>query len=185
LGRGAFEAMAHVVSLVHRSLEAAQDARGHCPQLAAYVHYAFRLPGTEPSLPDGAPPVTVQAATLARGSGRPASLYLARSKSISSSNPDLAVAPGSVDDEVSRILASKGIDRSHSWVNSAYAPGGSKAVLRRAPPYCGADPRQAIDRTSSRASSYLEGSSSAPPATQLRPTVQKLLHEELALQWVV
>lgn len=34
------------------------------------------------------------------------------------------------------------IDRSHSWVNSAYAPGGSKAVLRRAPPYCGADPRQ-------------------------------------------
>nr|XP_034801928.2 dedicator of cytokinesis protein 6 isoform X4 [Pan paniscus] len=107
LGRGAFEAMAHVVSLVHRSLEAAQDARGHCPQLAAYVHYAFRLPGTEPSLPDGAPPVTVQAATLARGSGRPASLYLARSKSISSSNPDLAVAPGSVDDEVSRILASK------------------------------------------------------------------------------
>ncbi|XP_060486242.1 dedicator of cytokinesis protein 6 isoform X5 [Panthera onca] len=142
LGRGAFEAMAHVVSLVHRSLEAAQDARGHCPLLAAYVHYAFRLPGTEPNFPSGAPPVAVQAATLARGPGRPASLYLARSKSISSSNPDLAVAPGSVDDEVSRILASKGIDRSHSWVNSAYAPGGSKAVLRRAPPYCGADPRQ-------------------------------------------
>uniref|UniRef100_A0A2K5EGR6 Dedicator of cytokinesis 6 n=1 Tax=Aotus nancymaae TaxID=37293 RepID=A0A2K5EGR6_AOTNA len=107
LGRGAFEAMAHVVSLVHRSLEAAQDARGYCPQLAAYIHYAFRLPGTEPSLPSGAPPVTVQAATLARGSGRPTSLYLARSKSISSSNPDLAVAPGSVDDEVSCILASK------------------------------------------------------------------------------
>lgn len=51
--------------------------------------------------------MTVQPATLARGPGRPASLYLARSKSISSSNPDLAVAPGSVDDEVSRILASK------------------------------------------------------------------------------
>lgn len=51
--------------------------------------------------------MAVQAATLARGPGRPASLYLARSKSISSSNPDLAVAPGSVDDEVSRILASK------------------------------------------------------------------------------
>ncbi|XP_040096592.1 dedicator of cytokinesis protein 6 isoform X8 [Oryx dammah] len=185
LGRGAFEAMAHVVSLVHRSLEGAQDTRGHCPLLAAYVYYAFRLPGTEPSLPGGAPPVTVQPATLARGPGRPASLYLARSKSISSSNPDLAVAPGSVDDEVSRILASKGIDRSHSWVNAAYAPGGSKAVLRRAPPYCGADPRQAIDRSSSRTSSCLESSSSSPPTTQLRPTVQKLLHEELALQWVV
>ncbi|XP_036169055.1 dedicator of cytokinesis protein 6 isoform X13 [Myotis myotis] len=185
LGRGAFEAMAHVVSLIHRSLEAAQDARGHCLLLAAYVYYAFRLPGTEPGLLGGAPPVAVQPATLARGPGRPASLYLARSKSISSSNPDLAVAPGSVDDEVSRILASKGIDRSHSWVNSAYAPGGSKAVLRRAPPYCGADPRQAIDRSSTRTSSYLESSSSAPPATQPRPTMPKLLHEELALQWVV
>ena len=60
----------------------------------------------------GAPPLTVQPATLARGPGRPASLYLARSKSISSSNPDLAVAPGSVDDEVSRILASKVGERS-------------------------------------------------------------------------
>ncbi|ELK28718.1 Dedicator of cytokinesis protein 6 [Myotis davidii] len=185
LGRGAFEAMAHVVSLIHRSLEAAQDARGHCLLLAAYVYYAFRLPGTEPGPLGGTPPVAVQPATLARGPGRPASLYLARSKSISSSNPDLAVAPGSVDDEVSRILASKAIDRSHSWVNSAYAPGGSKAVLRRAPPYCGADPRQAIDRSSTRTSSYLESSSSAPPATQPRPTVPKLLHEELALQWVV
>lgn len=45
--------MAHVVSLVHRSLEPAQDAHGHCPLLAAYVYYAFRLPGTEPSLPGG------------------------------------------------------------------------------------------------------------------------------------
>ena len=62
----------------------------------------------------GAPPVTVQPATLARGPGRPASLYLARSKSISSSNPDLAVAPGSVDDEVSRILASK-VGRVGPW----------------------------------------------------------------------
>ncbi|KAM4888495.1 dedicator of cytokinesis protein 6 [Thomomys bottae] len=185
LGRGAFEAMAHVVSVVHRSLEAGQEGRAHCPLLAAYVHYAFRLPGTEPSLPGGTPPVAVPAATLAHGSHRPASLYLARSKSISSSNPDLAAGPGSVDDEVSRILASKGVDRSHSWVNSAYAPGGSKAVLRRAPPFCGAEPRQATDRSSSRASSYLEGSSSAPPASQPRPTVHKLLHEELALQWVV
>ncbi|GAB1293953.1 Dedicator of cytokinesis protein 6 [Apodemus speciosus] len=152
LGRGAFEAMAHVASLVHRNLEAVQDSRGHCPLLAAYVHYAFRIPGGEPCLPGEAPPATVQAATLSRGSGRPASLYLARSKSISSSNPDLAVVPGSVDDEVSRILASKG----------------------------------AIDRSSSRASSYLEASSSsALPAPQPRHTVQKLLHEELALQWVV
>ncbi|KAF4014639.1 hypothetical protein G4228_005938 [Cervus hanglu yarkandensis] len=132
LGRGAFEAMAHVVSLVHRSLEGAQDTRGHCPLLAAYVYYAFRLPGTEPSLPGGAPPVTVQPATLARGPGRPASLYLARSKSISSSNPDLAVAPGSVDDEVSRILASKLLheELALQWVVSGSAV--REAVLQHA-----------------------------------------------------
>lgn len=62
----------------------------------------------------GAPPGTVHPATLARGPGRPASLYLARSKSISSSNPDLAVAPSCVDDEVSRILASK-VGRGGPW----------------------------------------------------------------------
>ncbi|XP_006875192.1 PREDICTED: dedicator of cytokinesis protein 6 [Chrysochloris asiatica] len=107
LGRGVFEAMVHVVSLVHRSLEAAQDARGHCPLLAAYVHCAFRLPGAELSPLGGTSPVTVQSATLSRGPGRTTSLYLARSKSISSSNPDLAGAPSSVDEEVSRILASK------------------------------------------------------------------------------
>lgn len=60
----------------------------------------------------------MQAATLARGSGRPASLYLARSKSISSSNPDLAVVPGSVDDEVSRILASKVGQASQAWLQA-------------------------------------------------------------------
>ncbi|XP_023373754.1 dedicator of cytokinesis protein 6 isoform X6 [Otolemur garnettii] len=132
LGRGAFEAMAHVVSLVHRSLETAQDTRSHCPQLAAYVYYAFRLPGTEPSLPGGAPPVTVQAATLAHGSGRPVSLYLARSKSISSSNPDLAMVPGSVDDEVSRILASKLLheELALQWVVSSSAV--REAVLQHA-----------------------------------------------------
>lgn len=53
LGRGAFEAMAHVASLVHRNLEAGQDSRGHCPLLAAYVHYAFRLPGGDLGLPGG------------------------------------------------------------------------------------------------------------------------------------
>ncbi|XP_053439188.1 dedicator of cytokinesis protein 6 isoform X8 [Nycticebus coucang] len=132
LGRGAFEAMAHVVSLVHRSLETAQDTRSQCPQLAAYVYYAFRLPGTEPSFPGGAPPVTVQGATLAHGSGRPVSLYLACSKSISSSNPDLAMAPGSVDDEVSRILASKLLheELALQWVVSSSAV--REAVLQHA-----------------------------------------------------
>lgn len=72
LGRGAFEAMAHVVSVVHRSLEAAQDSRGHCPLLAAYVYYAFRLPGTELSLPGGELCVCVCVSELSR---RNSSMY--------------------------------------------------------------------------------------------------------------
>ncbi|KAG7265864.1 hypothetical protein CRUP_016127 [Coryphaenoides rupestris] len=71
-------------------------------------------------------------ATLSRATGRPSSLHLPRSKSISSSNPDLAT-PATPDQEVQRIIGSKGIDRSHSWVNSAYAPGGERSLLRRNP----------------------------------------------------
>uniref|UniRef100_A0A672RE06 Dedicator of cytokinesis 6 n=1 Tax=Sinocyclocheilus grahami TaxID=75366 RepID=A0A672RE06_SINGR len=75
----------------------------------------------------------IQYATLSRATARPSSLLLSRSKSISNSNPDLASTPATPDEEVQRIIGSKGIDRSHSWVNSAYAPGGSRAVLRRNP----------------------------------------------------
>uniref|UniRef100_A0A8C8SQK4 Dedicator of cytokinesis 6 n=1 Tax=Pelusios castaneus TaxID=367368 RepID=A0A8C8SQK4_9SAUR len=147
LGRAAFEAIAVMVNQIHRGLEASQDQHGRHPLLAAYVYFAFRLPPTEPG---GA----IQCATLSRATGRPANLNLSRSKTISNSNPDLASTPGSPDEEVQRILGSKGIDRSHSWVNSAYAPGGPKAVLRRNSPSSSADLKQ-------------------------------LLHEELALQWVV
>ncbi|XP_044278226.1 dedicator of cytokinesis protein 6 [Varanus komodoensis] len=77
-----------------------------------------------------------------------------------------------------------GIDRSHSWVNSAYAPGGPKSVLRRNHPNSNSDLKQAAERAPNRISSYLEGST-FPPATPMRPATKKLLHEELALQWVV
>uniref|UniRef100_A0A8D2LJQ8 Dedicator of cytokinesis 6 n=1 Tax=Varanus komodoensis TaxID=61221 RepID=A0A8D2LJQ8_VARKO len=43
---------------------------------------------------------------------------------------------------------------------------------------------QAAERAPNRISSYLEGST-FPPATPMRPATKKLLHEELALQWVV
>ncbi|XP_026516345.2 dedicator of cytokinesis protein 6 [Terrapene carolina triunguis] len=158
LGRTAFEAMAVMVNQIHQGLEASQGQHGHNPLLAAYIHFAFRLPAEPPPTGDeaGTPPqgAAIQCATLSRATGRPASLNLSRSKSISNSNPDLATTPGSPDDEVQQILGSKGIDRSHSWVNSAYAPGGPRAVLRRNPPSSSADLKQ-------------------------------LLHEELALQWVV
>lgn len=49
----------------------------------------------------------IQYATLSRATARPSSLLLARSKSISNSNPDLASTPTSPDDEVQRIIGSK------------------------------------------------------------------------------
>ena len=59
-------------------------------------------------------------------------------------SPAPHLLPGAWPGMSSVSLYLQGVDRSHSWVNSAYAPGGSKAVLRRVPPYCGADPRQVL-----------------------------------------
>ncbi|XP_041813912.1 dedicator of cytokinesis protein 7-like isoform X1 [Chelmon rostratus] len=157
LGRTAFEAMALLVNQIHKNLEGNQDQHGRNNLLASYIHYCFRLPTAEPAVPPtaGSQPyeMPMQFATLSRATARPSSLHLSRSKSISNSNPDLASTPVSPDEEVQRIIGSKGIDRSHSWVNSAYAPGGSRSVLRRNP------------------NSSCE--------------LKQLLHEELALQWVV
>ncbi|KAG7504915.1 hypothetical protein JOB18_019389 [Solea senegalensis] len=157
LGRAAFEAMALLVNQMHKNLEGNQDQHGRNNLLASYIHYCFRLPTAEPMMPPTAGTHTydmpMQYATLSRATARPSSLQLSRSKSISNSNPDLASTPVSPDEEVQRIIGSKGIDRSHSWVNSAYAPGGSRSVLRRNP------------------NSSCE--------------LKQLLHEELALQWVV
>lgn len=156
LGRAAFEAMALLVNQIHKNLEGNQDQHGRNNLLASYTQYCFRLPTAEPPMPPtgtqsyGMP---IQYATLSRATGRPSSLHLSRSKSISNSNPDLASTPISPDEEVQRIIGNKGIDRSHSWVNSAYAPGGSRSVLRR-------NPNSSCD-------------------------LKQLLHEELALQWVV
>ncbi|XP_035384992.1 dedicator of cytokinesis protein 7-like isoform X7 [Electrophorus electricus] len=156
LGRAAFEAMALLVNQIHKNLEGSQDQHGRSSLLTSYVHYCFHLPTTETvSPPSGGPPydLPIHYATLSRATGRPTSLHLSRSKSISNSNPDLASTPTSPDEEVQRIIGNKGIDRSHSWVNPAYAPGGPRAVLRR-------NPNSSCD-------------------------LKQLLHEELALQWVV
>uniref|UniRef100_A0A8C5CJV4 Dedicator of cytokinesis protein 7-like n=1 Tax=Gadus morhua TaxID=8049 RepID=A0A8C5CJV4_GADMO len=153
LGRAAFEAMTLLVNQIHKNLEGNQDQHGRNNLLASYIHYCFHLPTVEPTA--GTPPyeLPIQYATLSRASGRPSSLHLSRSKSISNSNPDLATSPATPDQEVQRIIGSKGIDRSHSWVNSAYGPGGPRSVLRR-------NPNSSCD-------------------------LKQLLHEELALQWVV
>ncbi|KAF3846180.1 hypothetical protein F7725_003258 [Dissostichus mawsoni] len=138
LGRASFEAMSLLVNQIHKNLEGNQDQHGRNNLLSSYIHYCFRLPTAEPPVPPTVAgkqsyDIPMQYATLSRVTARPSSLHLARSKSISNSNPDLASTPVSPDEEVQRIIGSKGIDRSHSWVNSAYAPGGSRSVLRRNP----------------------------------------------------
>ncbi|XP_023204664.1 dedicator of cytokinesis protein 7-like isoform X1 [Xiphophorus maculatus] len=151
LGRAAFEAMALLVNQIHKNLEGNQDQHGRNNLLASYVHYVFRLPTAEPIMPPaGAHPyeMPVQYATLSRATGRPSSLHLSRSKSISNSNPDLATTPISPDEEVQRIIGSK-----------------------------------ASDHSCNRMSAFLD--SVALLTVPTRPITKKLLHEELALQWVV
>ncbi|XP_018560514.1 LOW QUALITY PROTEIN: dedicator of cytokinesis protein 7-like [Lates calcarifer] len=186
LGRAAFEAMALLVNQMHKNLEGNQDQHGRNNLLASYIHYCFRLPTAEPTIPPTAGTqsyeMPMQYATLSRATARPSSLLLSRSKSISNSNPDLASTPVSPDEEVQRIIGSKGIDRSHSWVNSAYAPGGSRSVLRRNP-NSSCELKQANDRSCNRMSAFLD--SVALFSVPTRQITKKLLHEELALQWVV
>ncbi|CAM4344958.1 unnamed protein product [Leuciscus chuanchicus] len=186
LGRAAFETMALLVNQIHKNLEGNQDHHGRNNLLSSYIHYCFHLPTTEPLSPPAVGGASfelpIQYATLSRAMARPSSLLLSRSKSISNSNPDLASTPATPDEEVQRIIASKGIDRSHSWVNSAYAPGGSRAVLRRNP-NSSCELKQASERACNRMSAFIETSSIlCPPSRQI---AKKLLHEELALQWVV
>uniref|UniRef100_A0A7N6FD66 Dedicator of cytokinesis 6 n=1 Tax=Anabas testudineus TaxID=64144 RepID=A0A7N6FD66_ANATE len=144
LGRAAFEAMALLVNQIHKNLEGNQDQHGRNNLLASYIHYCFRLPTAEPTVP----PMPMQYATLSRATARPSSLHLSRSKSISNSNPDLASTPVSPDEEVQRIIGSK-----------------------------------ANDRSCNRMSAFLD--SVALFSVPTRQITKKLLHEELALQWVV
>lgn len=51
LGRHAFEAMALLVNQMHKNLEGNQDQHGRNNLLASYIHYCFRLPTAEPTIP--------------------------------------------------------------------------------------------------------------------------------------
>uniref|UniRef100_A0A8C4WTC3 Dedicator of cytokinesis 6 n=1 Tax=Gopherus evgoodei TaxID=1825980 RepID=A0A8C4WTC3_9SAUR len=152
LGRAAFEAMAIMVNQIHRGLEASQGQHGHNPLLAAYVHFAFRLPAETPPAgnsehggtgPPGGPLTSMGLCVLV-GAG------------ISNSNPDLATAPGSPDDEVQKILGSK--------VRPALAVPQGRGTQHPQPLPC---------------------SAALHPLGWNQPPGLPLLHEELALQWVV
>uniref|UniRef100_A0AAY4CHG2 Dedicator of cytokinesis 6 n=1 Tax=Denticeps clupeoides TaxID=299321 RepID=A0AAY4CHG2_9TELE len=107
LGRAAFEAMALLVNQIHKNLDGNQDQHGRNNLLASYIFYCFHLPSNEPTSPPGGESHVCGYATLSRATGRPSSLNLSRSKSISNSNPDLATTPASPDEEVQRIIGNK------------------------------------------------------------------------------
>uniref|UniRef100_A0A8C5CGL4 Dedicator of cytokinesis protein 7-like n=1 Tax=Gadus morhua TaxID=8049 RepID=A0A8C5CGL4_GADMO len=166
LGRAAFEAMTLLVNQIHKNLEGNQDQHGRNNLLASYIHYCFHLPTVEPTA--GTPPyeLPIQYATLSRASGRPSSLHLSRSKSISNSNPDLATSPATPDQEVQRIIGSK-VSRGHlPSVETGCCQGDT-----------------ASERSCNRMSAFLDSATLCSVPT--RQLAKKLLHEELALQWVV
>uniref|UniRef100_A0A8C8FNH1 Dedicator of cytokinesis 6 n=1 Tax=Oncorhynchus tshawytscha TaxID=74940 RepID=A0A8C8FNH1_ONCTS len=195
LGRAAFEAMSLLVNQIHKNLEGNQDQHGRNNLLASYIHYCFHLPTCPPLLPDpgGATPayeLPIQYATLSRATARPSTLHLARSKSISNSNPDLASTPTSPDEEVQRIIASKLSPGSpldihhiscifHSSFSTLLTPALClHHCVSIAPLLC-----QASDRGCNRMSAFVDSATFCSAPT--RQIAKKLLHEELALQWVV
>uniref|UniRef100_A0A8C7HWG8 Dedicator of cytokinesis 6 n=1 Tax=Oncorhynchus kisutch TaxID=8019 RepID=A0A8C7HWG8_ONCKI len=146
LGRAAFEAMSLLVNQIHKNLEGNQDQHGRNNLLASYIHYCFHLPTAEPAMPPTGEEWN------SRATARPSTLHLARSKSISNSNPDLASTPTSPDEEVQRIIASK----------LCYA----------------GTPTSPVSSSRCQQPSF--------PTFNYLPTPPPwLLHEELALQWVV
>uniref|UniRef100_A0A8C7HUR3 Dedicator of cytokinesis 6 n=1 Tax=Oncorhynchus kisutch TaxID=8019 RepID=A0A8C7HUR3_ONCKI len=186
LGRAAFEAMSLLVNQIHKNLEGNQDQHGRNNLLASYIHYCFHLPTAEPCpplLPDpgGATPayeLPIQYATLSRATARPSTLHLARSKSISNSNPDLASTPTSPDEEVP--LAIHHISCIfHSSFSTLLTPALClHHCVSIAPLLC-----QASDRGCNRMSAFVDSATFCSAPT--RQIAKKLLHEELALQWVV
>uniref|UniRef100_A0A673WWE5 Dedicator of cytokinesis 6 n=1 Tax=Salmo trutta TaxID=8032 RepID=A0A673WWE5_SALTR len=156
LGRAAFEAMSLLVNQIHKNLEGNQDQHGRNNLLASYIHYCFHLPTNSHSGLHGGLPI--QYATLSRATARPSTLHLACSKSISNSNPDLASTPTSPDEEVQRIIASKVSSTSNTN-------------------------QMASDRGCNRMSAFVDSATFCSAPT--RQIAKKLLHEELALQWVV
>uniref|UniRef100_UPI00358FDEC1 dedicator of cytokinesis protein 7-like isoform X3 n=1 Tax=Myxine glutinosa TaxID=7769 RepID=UPI00358FDEC1 len=110
LSQAAIEAMAGIVSRLHRNLESSQDQHGRNPLLASYAHYIFHPPNITCSPPGPSSPGngSLHFATMARAAGRPVSLAVSCSRTLSSSNPDLAATPSASPDEEVRAITSRG-----------------------------------------------------------------------------
>ncbi|XP_006881388.1 PREDICTED: dedicator of cytokinesis protein 8 isoform X1 [Elephantulus edwardii] len=106
----AFESVVAIANSLHNSKDLSKDHQGRNCLLASYVHYVFRLPelhrdphkpGSSPALPDP------RYHTYGRTAATSVSSKLLQSRVMSNSNPDLAGAHSTADEEVKSIMSSK------------------------------------------------------------------------------
>ncbi|XP_068092049.1 dedicator of cytokinesis protein 8 isoform X2 [Hyperolius riggenbachi] len=102
-----FESVVSIVSSLHNSKDLSKDQHGRNCLLASYVYYVFRLPEVQKDMFIAGGNVSdVRYNTVGRTTAATVGSKLMQSRTISSSNPDLA-GMQSADEEVKNIMSSK------------------------------------------------------------------------------
>ncbi|XP_066460304.1 dedicator of cytokinesis protein 8 isoform X3 [Eleutherodactylus coqui] len=102
-----FESVVSIVSSLHNSKDLSKDQHGRNCLLASYVYYVFRLPDVQKDMYiAGGNVVDVRYNTVGRISAATVGSKLAKSRTMSTSNPDIA-GTQSADEEVKSIMSSK------------------------------------------------------------------------------
>ncbi|XP_056378742.1 dedicator of cytokinesis protein 8 isoform X2 [Hyla sarda] len=109
-----FESVVSIVSSLHNSKDLSKDQHGRNSLLASYVFYVFRLPDVQKDMYiAGGNMVDIRYNTVGRTSASTVGSKLVQSRTMSSSNPDIA-GMQSADEEVRSIMSSKVPGRSSS-----------------------------------------------------------------------
>lgn len=102
-----FESVVSIVSSLHNSKDLSKDQHGRNCLLASYVYYVFRLPDVQKDMYiAGGNLVDVRYNTVGRTTAATVGSKLAQSRTMSSSNPDIA-GMQSADEEVKSIMSCK------------------------------------------------------------------------------
>uniref|UniRef100_A0A4W3I227 Dedicator of cytokinesis 8 n=1 Tax=Callorhinchus milii TaxID=7868 RepID=A0A4W3I227_CALMI len=114
LAQFTFESVVSIVISLHNSPDLSKDQHGRNCLLASYVYYVFRLPDTLNDLANAGKSsfVIPRYYTVGRSTAALVGSKLLQSRLMSNSNPDIAGAQASPDEEVKNIMSSKGMDRS-------------------------------------------------------------------------
>ncbi|XP_060136033.1 dedicator of cytokinesis protein 8 isoform X4 [Zootoca vivipara] len=120
----AFESAAAIVNSLHNSKDLSKDLHGRNCLLASYVYYVFRIPEVQRDA------IKLGSTNLAESRyytyGRTTAISmgsrLLQSRATSCSNPDIAGAQASTDEEVRNIMSSKVADRSFNRMSCYSEP---------------------------------------------------------------